>query len=154
MAEIPTTCPVCGGTIIPGDYTCKRCGFRLFGKTEAFEPVSIKDEVEEKKKDLIREPYLEVVNGTNRNMKFYLDSEITSIGRDPKRDIFLNDVTVSRLHAEVHFCDGIVTAVDKRSLNGVWVNGAVIDEETVIPKNGLLQIGTFVMALRDFADEV
>ena len=52
----------------------------------------------------------------------------TLIGRSPECDIFLDDVTVSRRHAEVVVDGDAVTIRDLGSLNGTFVNRRRIDE--------------------------
>ncbi len=42
-----------------------------------------------------------VKRGPNAGSKFFLDSETTEIGRHPESAIFLDDITVSRRHAEL-----------------------------------------------------
>jgi len=43
-----------------------------------------------------------VVNqGPKAGARYALDSDVVSVGRDPDSDIFLDDITVSRRHAEV-----------------------------------------------------
>jgi pSer/pThr/pTyr-binding forkhead associated (FHA) protein len=55
----------------------------------------------------------------------------TTIGRSPDCDIFLDDVTVSRRHAEfVRVADGF-SVRDVGSLNGTYVNRERIDEATL-----------------------
>lgn len=49
---------------------------------------------------------------------FRIDRPVTTIGRHPESDIFLNDVTVSRRHAEILYTDGEFHLKDVGSLNG------------------------------------
>ncbi len=74
---------------------------------------------------------LVVLRGPNVGGRFLLDDpEITS-GRHPDSDIFLDDVTVSRKHA-VFYRDGDGYAVrDVGSLNGTYVNRALVDHATL-----------------------
>ncbi len=76
-------------------------------------------------------PMLVVLKGRKRGSRFALDKETTSAGRHPESDIFLDDVTVSRRHADfVHSDDGIVVR-DVGSLNGTYVNRQRVDEATL-----------------------
>jgi len=43
---------------------------------------------------------LVVKRGPNAGSRFLLDQDVTTAGRHPDSDIFLDDVTVSRRHAE------------------------------------------------------
>jgi pSer/pThr/pTyr-binding forkhead associated (FHA) protein len=150
--NILDTCPVCSGKLSKNDNACPRCGFRLIGATQKFAVVGSEQTAVENK-DLLKDPYLEVIKGADMNLKFYLDAEVLSVGRDPKCDIFLNERTISRKHAELYVKDGTVTVHDCKSLNGVWVNGSVIEKDTLLQKNSILQIGSYVMKLLDSFDE-
>ncbi|MCQ9343854.1 FHA domain-containing protein [Corynebacterium sp. 153RC1] len=65
---------------------------------------------------------LVVKRGPNAGARFLLDRETTTAGRHPDSDIFLDDVTVSRRHAEFRINDGQFEVVDVGSLNGTYVN--------------------------------
>jgi pSer/pThr/pTyr-binding forkhead associated (FHA) protein len=66
---------------------------------------------------------LVVKRGPNAGSRLVLDKPITSAGRHPYSDIFLDDVTVSRRHAEFRVTeDNDVQVVDVGSLNGTSVN--------------------------------
>jgi len=72
---------------------------------------------------------LVVLAGANKGARFLINSEKVSIGRDPKSEIFLDDVTVSRKHAEIIRTSDGYKVVDCGSLNGSYVNSAPITEE-------------------------
>jgi pSer/pThr/pTyr-binding forkhead associated (FHA) protein len=70
---------------------------------------------------------LVVKRGPNAGSRFLLDADVTTAGRHPESDIFLDDVTVSRRHAEfVREGDGFVVR-DVGSLNGTYLNRGRID---------------------------
>ena len=70
---------------------------------------------------------LVVKRGPNAGSRFLLDAETTTAGRHPESDIFLDDVTVSRRHAEfAHEAGGFVVR-DVGSLNGTYLNRERID---------------------------
>ncbi|MGN6332649.1 MAG: FHA domain-containing protein [Motilibacteraceae bacterium] len=74
---------------------------------------------------------LVVRRGPNSGSRFLLDSDVTTAGRHPESDIFLDDVTVSRRHAEF-YRDGAGYAVrDVGSLNGTYVNRERIERATL-----------------------
>lgn len=71
---------------------------------------------------------LVVRRGPNSGSRFLLDGELTTAGRHPQSDIFLDDVTVSRRHVEFRRgVDGVFTVSDVGSLNGTYVNRERID---------------------------
>lgn len=83
-----------------------------------------------------------VLRGPNTGARFLLDQPLTTTGRHPDSDIFLDDVTVSRKHA-VFVIEGETFSVrDVGSLNGTYVNRARIDSATLRPTDEV-QIGKY-----------
>ena len=70
---------------------------------------------------------LVVKRGPNAGSRFLLDADVTTAGRHPDSDIFLDDVTVSRRHAEFTRVDGGFLVRDVGSLNGTYLNRERID---------------------------
>ena len=86
---------------------------------------------------------LVVRRGPNSGARFLLDAEVTTAGRHPQSDIFLDDVTVSRRHVEFRReSDGRFTVVDVGSLNGTYVNRERIDA-VPLASGDEVQIGKF-----------
>lgn len=86
---------------------------------------------------------LVVRRGPNSGSRFLLDSELTTVGRHPQSDIFLDDVTVSRRHVEFRRTpDGRFSVADVGSLNGTYVNRERIDE-IELTSGDEVQIGKF-----------
>jgi pSer/pThr/pTyr-binding forkhead associated (FHA) protein len=83
-----------------------------------------------------------VQRGPNAGSRFLLDAERTLAGRSIDADIFLDDVTVSRRHAEfVRDLDDFVVR-DVGSLNGTYVNRERIDR-AVLRGDDEVQIGKY-----------
>lgn len=85
---------------------------------------------------------LHVIRGPNAGSRFLVDRDATSIGRHPDSHIFLDDVTVSRRHAEIDRVGTDLHLRDLGSLNGTYVNGERV-EETVLGTGDEVQIGRF-----------
>jgi pSer/pThr/pTyr-binding forkhead associated (FHA) protein len=83
-----------------------------------------------------------VKRGPNAGSKFMLDADVTRAGRHPDSDIFLDDITVSRRHAEIVRREGGYAVRDVGSLNGTYLNRERIDE-AVLTNGDELQIGKF-----------
>ena len=83
-----------------------------------------------------------VKRGPNAGARFLLDQETTTAGRHPESDIFLDDVTVSRRHAEFRLNDGTLEVVDVGSLNGTYVNREPRNSQ-VLAIGDEIQIGKF-----------
>ena len=85
---------------------------------------------------------LVVKRGPNAGSRFLLDQPVTSAGRHPGSDIFLDDVTVSRRHAEFRRENGEFQVVDVGSLNGTFVNRQPV-QSAVLASGDEIHIGKF-----------
>lgn len=89
-------------------------------------------------------PTLSIVKGPHTGTTFVLDTPEITIGRDPSNSVFLNDMTVSRHHAKMHLVPGANSIEDLGSLNGTWVDGAIINR-AMLEDGSTIQVGTFCM---------
>ncbi|MDF1602544.1 FHA domain-containing protein [Nocardioides sp. YIM 152315] len=85
---------------------------------------------------------LVVQRGPGSGSRFLLDQDVVSAGRHPDSEIFLDDVTVSRRHAEFHRQGESFTVSDVGSLNGTYVNRDRIDR-VQLNDGDEVQIGKF-----------
>ncbi|BCW70510.1 FHA domain-containing protein [Arthrobacter sp. NicSoilB8] len=81
-------------------------------------------------------------SGPNAGARFLLDTDVTTAGRHPDADIFLDDVTVSRRHVEFRRTPRSFEVVDTGSLNGTYVNHDRVDSVELKSGNEV-QIGKF-----------
>ena len=89
-----------------------------------------------------RSALLIVRRGPNVGARFLLDADSTIAGRHPDADIFLDDVTVSRRHAEFRRVGTTFTVTDLGSLNGTYFNGQRI-EGSHLEDGSEVQVGKF-----------
>jgi pSer/pThr/pTyr-binding forkhead associated (FHA) protein len=82
-----------------------------------------------------------VKRGPNAGTRFVMTKDVTTTGRHPESDIFLDDITVSRRHAEIRKNAGF-RIVDMGSLNGTYVNKLRV-EEADLSSGDEIQIGKF-----------
>ncbi len=85
---------------------------------------------------------LVVKRGPNAGSRFLLDKDVTTAGRHPESDIFLDDVTVSRRHADFVRHGDTFHVRDVGSLNGTYLNRERIDE-AVLGGGDEVQVGKF-----------
>ncbi|HEY5880265.1 MAG TPA: FHA domain-containing protein [Nakamurella sp.] len=85
---------------------------------------------------------LVVKRGPNAGSRFLLDRDKITAGRHPESDIFLDDVTVSRRHAEFRRTPEGYEVADIGSLNGTYVNREPI-EVSPLTNGDEVQIGKF-----------
>ena len=83
-----------------------------------------------------------VQRGPNEGARFLLDQDLTTVGRHPNADIFLDDVTVSRRHAEFRRTANQFMIHDLASLNGTYFDGVRI-ESALLDDGAEVQIGKF-----------
>jgi len=84
-----------------------------------------------------------VRRGPNTGARFLLDADVTIAGRHPDADIFLDDVTVSRKHAEFRREGTSFTVRDLGSLNGLFFNGERAEGPMALVDGSEVQVGKF-----------
>jgi pSer/pThr/pTyr-binding forkhead associated (FHA) protein len=84
------------------------------------------------------------LSGPSRGARFLINSDLTTIGRSTDNDIFLDDVTVSRKHAEIVRQGKSYSVKDSGSLNGTYVDGK-IESNTNLEDGMELHVGKFKM---------
>lgn len=85
---------------------------------------------------------LVVKRGPTAGSRFVLEADVTRAGRHPESDIFLDDITVSRRHAEFVSQGRDFVVRDVGSLNGTYLNRERI-EQAVLASGDEVQIGKF-----------
>jgi pSer/pThr/pTyr-binding forkhead associated (FHA) protein len=146
-------CNHCGHRNPEGSNFCSSCGAVLEHPNEN-EPVTVTlapvegegtdEELVVTISDLPPDAALLVVKrGPNAGSRYLLSEGTTSIGRHPHSGIFLDDVTVSRRHAEITRAPEARYEVrDVGSLNGTYLNRERIDVAPL--RNGdELMVGKF-----------
>ncbi len=136
-------CPICQSPLKAGQAACEMCGFKLSGATQGFSPVEAPSaSLAPTHADPLLTPVMRMVRGPQRGAEYKVSPDVTSIGRNPQCDIFLNDMTVSRLHATIERAQGAFIIRDEQSYNGVWVNNVSVDQK-VLEQDDFVQIGRF-----------
>lgn len=146
MSVPNTTCPICNEIIEAGNASCPRCGFKLVGATQTFNPVMVETGETSAQED-VGTPALEVASGPYAGESFIMGDGSFTLGRDPKCDIFLSNMTVSRHHSTITINGNSARIEDAGSTNGTWIDGA-IEEEAELKPGTRVQIGTFDMIFK------
>ena len=97
-------------------------------------------------------PVLTIIKGPQTGNTFELEGAETTIGRDPSNGILLNDMTVSRAHAKIIRNAAGVLIEDLGSLNGTWVDGAIVNSAP-LHDGSSVQIGTFTLIYHESQTE-
>lgn len=155
-------CNQCGHRNPPGSNFCSSCGSPLDVLDDRTITLTAVDPLQDAPgpQDDIAIPFgdlpkssgvLIVRSGPQAGARFALDAEVTRLGRHPDSEISLDDITVSRRHAEVaRTADGYVVS-DAGSLNGTYVNQERI-ERTPVRHGDELQIGKFRLVFFERTD--
>ena len=149
MAEV--FCNNCGHGNPLGANFCSSCGDPLDlanqeSTTVTFHPDDPGEPADDLSVDLDEIPndvgMLVVKRGPNAGSRFALTGLVTTAGRHPESDIFLDDITVSRRHVEIRRHGQGYVVKDVGSLNGTYVNRERVEEAPLL--NGdELQVGKF-----------
>lgn len=143
-------CPVCGNSVEQSDPICASCGFKLLGSTQKFEPLNFGDEPIDVQEKPAGHVLLRVVRGPQTSIAFTLTGDGPfSVGRSPQCDIFLNDMTVSRLHATITRAGKGYAISDEHSFNGVWINNENVDATRALATGDIIQIGAFCLLYQE-----
>lgn len=147
-------CTSCGYENPLGARFCSSCGAPLGSRAPSDHPTALHDALGGETETILNEPIslddvpegtsgmFVVRQGPKRGSRIHLDSDQITIGRHPESDIFLDDVTVSRRHAEVRRVGDSFEVADAGSLNGTYVNQARVEHER-LSDGDELQVGKF-----------
>jgi hypothetical protein len=150
-------CTKCGHYNPESSVFCARCGERLKKSDDAMDEtttglpaveIEIEDEGEISPNLEPTEPLekgsaiLVIKKGPDAGMRFTINREVIVIGRHPESDIFLDDITVSRRHAEIRRDESGFTLQDTASLNGTYLNRERI-ESAPLSNGDEIQIGKY-----------
>lgn len=140
-------CPECGSPVNERMKFCAECGAKLVHgqSTVSYSPEFIEEEEMAAANSgsggaaLIE---LDQVEGTAGRRMHDISDEVVTVGRSPSCNIFLDDVTVSRKHAEILQGTRGFRISDAGSLNGTYVNRVRVD--SVDLRNGdEIQVGKY-----------
>ena len=90
-------------------------------------------------------------SGGLAGQRYPMTGDITRIGRHPDSELTLDDITVSRRHAEISRRDDGYEILDSGSLNGTYVNQQRSDA-AVLHHGDEVQIGKFRLVFFERAD--
>ena len=149
MADV--FCNTCGHRNPANANFCSSCGNHLEQAPEEHtitltpvDPDAVDDELTVGIDDLPDgAATLVVTRGPGAGSRFVLDEDLVQAGRHPDSTIFLDDVTVSRRHAELARAAGAWIVRDVGSLNGTYVNRQRIEDQAPLTNGDELQIGRF-----------
>lgn len=147
-------CNQCGHRNPPGAAFCSSCGSVLdrladrtivLGKVDPLlDAPGPADDVVVNLGDLSADgASLVVRTGDQAGASIPLSSALVRLGRAPDCDVPLDDITVSRRHAEIRRDGGRYFVSDVGSLNGTYVNQQRIDDEVELQHGDEVQVGKF-----------
>ena len=154
-------CTNCGHLNPEGANFCASCGAPLAAsaseRTMRMRPVDPQQDAPGSQDDVVVDltavtnsaGVLVVRSGATAGQRISLELPLTRLGRHPQSDVSLDDITVSRRHAEIErLAEGGYEIRDVGSLNGTYVNGERVEKGPL--RNGdEVQIGKFRMVFLD-----
>lgn len=157
-----TFCNQCGHRNPPGSSFCSSCGAALDVLDDRTITLTAIDPLQDAPgpDDDVVVPVGELTagvgvlivrSGAQAGARFPLDSPVTRLGRHPRSDISLDDITVSRRHAEVRRTGDGYEVSDAGSLNGTYINQERV-ERVAIQHGDELQIGKFRLVFFERSD--
>lgn len=154
-------CNSCGHRNPPNASFCSSCGAVLDMPDERTVVIAQVDPMQDlpgpsdnasiRLGDIDEHPVLVIRSGDLIGNRFTLSKDITQIGRHQDSDILLDDITVSRRHAEIVRTSKSLIVRDLGSLNGTYVNQSRVDE-FALQHGDELQVGKYRMVLFSKAD--
>ena len=140
-------CSNCGAALNSGARFCSSCGAPTTAEatqaTGALTPVGGAPAAEDANSGAGPQFAVIVVNqGPNKGMAYTLTPPLVKVGRNPDQEVFLDDITVSRQHAELRWADGNWQLVDLGSLNGSRVNQEPVSS-AILKSGDEIQIGKY-----------
>jgi pSer/pThr/pTyr-binding forkhead associated (FHA) protein len=141
-------CPECGFQNLEAAKYCEKCGALLIPddggqSTLSFQPGETVEDVGPMLEAGLEGTAIVLRLGGGRAGETYrLDRDRLTIGRSPDCDVFLDDVTVSRRHAQLVQRDDGYAIEDLGSLNGTYVNRRRVESQR-LEDGDEVQIGKY-----------
>jgi len=133
-------CPQCGTPNALDSNFCSVCGLALPERDEgdhtATHPAIVVADLPDEMGMVV------ITSGPAAGSRYAISGQVTMLGRHPDSTVFLDDVTVSRRHAEIRADAGRYVISDVGSLNGTYVNGSRVDS-VELAEGDQVQIGKF-----------
>lgn len=144
-------CPGCGQRALSDATFCSSCGSRIaddVDRTQAISRIvdngpsgSTRDESRPVDRSAAVATLM-VRSGPQAGERYPLGSTRTRLGRHPECDVSLDDISVSRRHAEIERTSDEFVLRDVGSLNGTYVNQRRVDS-VVLQQGDEILIGRF-----------
>jgi pSer/pThr/pTyr-binding forkhead associated (FHA) protein len=138
-------CTNCGHNNSDDARFCARCGAgleRSDDTTMSMPVVNEPDDMPSLDELAPGQGLLVIRSGPAAGSTVLIEKDLIRAGRSPDSDVFLDDITVSRRHAEITREGGRFTIKDAGSLNGTYVNRQRVDA-TELASGDELQVGRF-----------
>ena len=147
-------CAACDARLPPASVSCGQCGHPVERDLDATSTlpwtISPEDLITTHRSDRLRaqlslgpgESALVLTRGAGAGSSFRLTDDVVSLGRSSTATIILDDISVSRRHAEVRPAPHGYRIFDVGSLNGTYLNDRRVDEAALVHGDEV-QIGLF-----------
>ena len=98
--------------------------------------------------------YLIVISGPHVGKMFKVDADEATLGRSSKADMHVNDVGISRQHAQLVAYGEDVFIDDMDSANGTYLNGNLVDRRQQLQDGDKITLGSTTILKFTYHDEL
>ena len=101
-----------------------------------------------------QQAYLIVISGPHVGTMFKIDEPQVTVGRSSKADLYVNDVGISRQHAQLICYGEDVFIEDLQSANGTFLNGNHVDRRQQLKDGDKITLGSTTILKFTYHDEL
>lgn len=147
-------CLQCGQESAPGARFCSNCGAPL--TVPSTDTTTVLRAITDEHLPELTPEDLEAVTGLapgtalliinpggSESERILINADVTTVGRHPDSDVFLDNITVSRNHARFVREGTAFYLEDLGSLNGTYVNRRILDSRVRLAEGDEIQIGRY-----------
>ena len=84
-------------------------------------------------------------NGDQMGKRFSVEKNVSIAGRSPEATIFIDEPSVSRMHAKIFSSVGKVTIEDLGSSNGTFLNDDPVKKKSTIKDGDMIRLGAIIL---------
>ncbi len=98
--------------------------------------------------------YLIVISGPHVGTMFKIEDTQATVGRSSKADLYVNDVGISRKHAQLMAYGDDIFIEDLQSANGTFLNGSPVDRRQQLQDGDKITLGSTTILKFTYHDEL
>lgn len=84
-------------------------------------------------------------NGDQMGKRFSVEKNMNIAGRSPEASIFIDEPSVSRMHAKIFSSVGKITIEDLGSSNGTFINDEAVKQKSTLKDGDMIRLGAIIL---------